>query len=225
MHYKVYENVFDNTVTDNILDYFNSHQNNVHVTNGMYKINYPWFDPYIKRLINPQLKKYFDTTLHNIGDNIYKHKRPYFPHVDISVGYPCFNVLIPIKVENDIDQKFCIFDQYVNDFSFGSTWVGEWFDNMEDFEHNKKRRYVYNDNIVENATNADIDIDFYNRNLKSEGRSRSLFKGLSGIAVDFKPGNLIIFDSKFIHCTGKMDCNWKVGLSLRFMGDFLKEVK
>ena len=47
-----------------------------------------------------------------------------------------------------------------------------------------------------------------------------MFKSCSGVALDFTPGNLIMFDSKYIHCTGKMNCKWKVGLSLRFKGSF-----
>ena len=37
-------------------------------------------------------------------------------------------------------------------------------------------------------------------------------------------GSLIIFDSKHLHCTGKMLCDWKMGLSLRFKGLFGDEL-
>ena len=51
-----------------------------------------------------------------------------------------------------------------------------------------------------------------------------MFKQCSVNVVDYAPGNLIIFDSKYIHCTGKMKCEWKMGLSLRFKGNFEKEI-
>lgn len=225
MHYKVYEDVFDQSIVNSIIDYYNNYFDDVHVTNGMYKIENPWSLEIVQQNIRPVLSNYFNTNLENIGDNIYKHNGPYFPHCDISIGYPCFNVLIPLKVDKDLEQKFCIFDQYINDFSNGATWMGRWYAATKEFEHNKKRRFPHKDSIVENITQNDIDEDFFTKNLEHRGRDRLLFKGLSGVAVDFKPGNLIMFDSKYIHCTGRMICDWKMGLSLRFKGEFSKEVK
>lgn len=224
MHYRIYENVFDTDVIDSIYDYYSMHTSQVHSTNGMHKIEKPWQLDIVQEKIKPVLEKYFDTSLENLGDNIYKHNQPYSPHVDTSIGYPCFNVLIPIKVHNDAEQKFCIFDQYVNDFSSGATWVGKWFALAKEFEHNKKRKFIHNDPIVENKTNKPIDNNFFNKYLEHNGRDAELFESLSGVAVDFKPTNLIIFDSKHIHCTGKMLCDWKIGLSLRFAGEFGKEI-
>jgi hypothetical protein len=191
----------------------------------MYKIEDPWNLSIVQENIKPVLSNYFNTNLENIGDNIYKHNDPYFPHCDTSIDYPCFNVLIPLKVHNDLEQKFCIFDQYINDFSSGATWMGKWYAAASEFEHNKKRRFPFKDSIVENKTDVDIDEEMFTRCLEARGRDRLLFKNLSGIAVDFTPGSLIIFDSKHIHCTGRMDCDWKMGLSLRFKGEFDKEVK
>ena len=218
MHYKIFENVIDKKLIDDIFTFYNNSE--TYTTNGMHKVEQPWTLEVVRNL-EPILSNYFDTSLENIGDNIYKHDFPYFPHVDISkAGYPCFNVLIPIKVENDIEQKFCVFDQYVNDFSAGATWVGKLFNAMKEFEHNKKRRFIFKDSIVQNKTGEDIDEDFYVNYLEYRGRDRNMFKSCSGVALDFTPGNLIMFDSKYIHCTGKMNCKWKVGLSLRFKGSF-----
>lgn len=225
MHYTLVKNAFSQDLLIDIYNYYNNHFHEAHITNSMYKIENPWNLDIVQKKIKPILAKYFDTNLKNLGDNIYKHSDPYFPHCDTSQTYPCFNVLIPIKVENDLEQKFCIFDQYINDFSSGVTWVGKWFSVMQEFERNKKREFIYNDLIVENSTNTDIDNDFYIQNLEHKARDKSLFKGCSGVALDFKPGNLIIFDSKHIHCTGKMRCNWKMGLSLRFRGNFKDEIK
>lgn len=225
MHYKIYENVFDQTRIDTIVEYYDNRFADTHLTNGMYKIEDPWNLAIVQENIKPVLSSYFNTDLENIGDNIYKHNDPYFPHCDTSVDYPCFNVLIPLKVHNDLEQKFCIFDQYINDFTSGATWMGKWYAAASEFEHNKKRRFPFKDSIVENKTDVDIDEEMFTKCLEARGRDRLLFKNLSGIAVDFTPGSLIIFDSKHIHCTGRMDCDWKMGLSLRFKGEFDKEVK
>ncbi len=225
MHYKIYENVFDQTRIDTIVEYYDNRFADTHLTNGMYKIEDPWNLAIVQENIKPVLSSYFNTDLENIGDNIYKHNDPYFPHCDTSVDYPCFNVLIPLKVHNDLEQKFCIFDQYINDFTSGATWMGKWYAAASEFEHNKKRRFPFKDSIVENKTDVDIDEEMFTRCLEARGRDRLLFKNLSGIAVNFTPGSLIIFDSKHIHCTGRMDCDWKMGLSLRFKGEFDKEVK
>jgi hypothetical protein len=225
MHYKIYEDVFDQTRIDTIVEFYNNRFADTHLTNGMYKIEDPWNLSIVQENIKPVLSNYFNTNLENIGDNIYKHNDPYFPHCDTSIDYPCFNVLIPLKVHNDLEQKFCIFDQYINDFSSGATWMGKWYAAASEFEHNKKRRFPFKDSIVENKTDVDIDEEMFTRCLEARGRDRLLFKNLSGIAVDFTPGSLIIFDSKHIHCTGRMDCDWKMGLSLRFKGEFDKEVK
>jgi hypothetical protein len=45
-----------------------------------------------------------------------------------------------------------------------------------------------------------------------------LFFGLTGHALNYKPGNLLIFNSKYIHATGKMLAKHKIGLSLKFKG-------
>ena len=105
MHYKIFENVIDKKLINDIFTFYNNSE--TYTTNGMHKVEQPWTLEVVRNL-EPILSNYFDTSLENIGDNIYKHDFPYFPHVDISkAGYPCFNVLIPIKVENDIEQKFC----------------------------------------------------------------------------------------------------------------------
>ena len=51
-----------------------------------------------------------------------------------------------------------------------------------------------------------------------------MFYGCTGHAVDFTPGDIIIFDSKFIHCTGSMLADYKIGLSLRFSPENMYEL-
>jgi|TARA_R110002074_G_scaffold106530_4_gene230068 hypothetical protein len=224
MHYRVYKDVFSKDVIKNIKDYFEQ-QEKKHLTNGMLKIEQPWKLDVVQEYIKPVLSNYFNVNLENIGDNIYKHSSAYFPHVDIAnAGYPCFNVLIPILVKDNVDQKFCIFDQYVNDYTSGATWLGKAYNAVKDFEHNKKRRFIFNDSIVENKTNKEIDTALWQEHLEGPARDKNMFKQCSVNVVDYAPGNLIIFDSKYIHCTGKMKCEWKMGLSLRFKGNFEKEI-
>jgi len=218
VHYKVYPNVFSKSIIDSIINYYNKNQKK-HLTNTMLKIENPWELDIIQNNVKPILSKYFNVNLPNIGDNIYKHTDPYFPHADLSKGYPCFNVLIPLKLSSGSEQKFNIFDQYVSDYTQGATWVGKWYSTDFEFEHNKKREYPYNDSIVEGITDNTID-----NTLVVDDREDALFTGLSGVAVDYTPGSLIIFDSKHIHCTGTMHCDWKMGLSLRFKGKFDEEV-
>jgi hypothetical protein len=224
MHYKLFQNVFDINLLEEIFEYFISNIDTINKKNGMSKLENPWEIPLVQNKLKPILSKYFNVNLPNIGDNIYKHTLPYFPHVDTSITYPSFNVLIPIKIHNNLSQKFCIFDQYTNDVSSGHTWVGNFFKLINNYEHNKKRKFIFDDNIVENKTSTGISDDFYNNYLDCKIFDKELFKGLNGIAVDFIPGNLIIFDSKYLHCTGKISADWKVGLSLRFSGNFYEQV-
>ena len=39
--------------------------------------------------------------------------------------------------------------------------------------------------------------------------------GMSGTVFNWSPGDVIVFNSKYIHSTGKMQCLKKLGLSIR----------
>jgi hypothetical protein len=215
MHYKVLKDIIDLDKITKILDFFNSN-NHLHENKMfMQKIINPWkYD--VVNTLNEDISNYIDTST-NIGDNIYKHYYPYYPHVDIDDSYPSVNFLIPLFVEDNKTQHFVIFDQYVKN-NKPKTWLG----NTEitgEFVKNLKEKFIHNDPDVENCTNNPIDEMFYTDYLEQEGRSKDLFFGCSGNAVEFKPGDAIIFDSKFIHCTGKMNAEYKIGLSLRFKGN------
>lgn len=220
MHYRVIENLIDKKIINEILDFFNTNEN-LRVKNmGMDKLNNPWEYPVINQL-SDVINEYVDVSK-NIGDNVFKHEYPYFPHVDTDERYPIVNFLIPLYVDSNESQHFVIFNQYITDTS-PKTWLGNLQMNG-DFVKNKKSSFMYLDPSVKNLTNNDIDDNFYTTYLEQQYRNKELFRGCSGNAVEYKPGNAIMFDSKYIHCSGKMTAKYKIGLSLRFEGNFYKEV-
>lgn len=214
MHYRVLENIIDLKKINQILEFFHA---NTHLhENKMYmqKLNRPWLYDVVSSLADT-IKDYVDVDA-NIGDNIYKHSYPYYPHLDIDESYPSVNFLIPLYVKDSKPQHFVIFDQYVENTK-SKTWLG----NLElegEFVKNSKDRFIHTDPCVKNCTGKDIDDAFFENYLQHNGRDKELFFGCSGVAVEFKPGNVIMFDSKHIHCTGKMVADYKIGLSLRFKG-------
>ena len=140
--------------------------------------------------------------------NFYNHKTPYLPHTDFRNGVK-ENFVIPLETVNGEDPSLIIFDQWWPLPS--NTWV---FDTNATFEFNKElkgRPYDYN---VEDMTSTDIDEDFYNKYLNYF--PKKYWKGLSGKAYKLQPGNLLEFDSKMIHATGTMNCDRKLGLTIRY---------
>lgn len=194
-----------------LLDFFETNTHLYRDTMGMTKISNPW--QYVDHILNPILSAYIDTSK-NLGDNFYKHSFPYFPHID-SCGNPnSYNVLIPLKLSDPVDQKFVIFDQYCTDYT-GATWIGNIWKPKGNFESNKKREFPSLDPDVVGCTDKPIDPTLYDI-LKYDFRNEEMFYGLTGTAYDYSPGDILIFPSNQIHCTGKIECKWKIGLSLRF---------
>lgn len=217
MHYAVYKDVVDLDIINDILELYHNSGSLRETTMSMDKLNDPWNYGVIRKL-EPIINQYIDTS-HNIGDNVYMHNHPYFPHVDISDDYPCVNVVIPLYIHESKPQSFIIFDQYVSTKK-PRTWLGS-FELPEDFKKNKKSTYMHKEEDVEGLTDKLIAEDFYNLYLDIDNFSPSLFYGMTGNAVEYKPGNLIIFDSKYVHCTGKMEAEYKIGLTLRFKGSII----
>lgn len=215
MHYKVYENVIPIEEIKRILNFFNTQDNLKVNINYMEKINNPWSLEVVKNL-NPILSKYVDTSV-NLGDNIYKHSYAYFPHTDTDPDYNSINALIPLCVESDLYQPFVIFDQYSKSKK-PKTWVMQEDDNTNFVKNKAVTNSIYNDADVVGCMDTAIDEEFYKNYLKNNFRPRDLFYGLTGNVVDFKPGNLILFNSDHIHATGKMIAKYKIGLVLRFVG-------
>ena len=211
MTVKIYESALSNEVLDILLNFFNSNTHLHYDTMGMKKIIEPW--QHVQHILEPILSKYFPTDT-NLGDNFYKHNFPYFTHIDSCNNKNSYNVLIPLYLSENTNQKFVIFDQYCTDYS-GATWLGDIWKPEGDFESNKKRDFPYKDETVIGCTDKPISDDMYEV-LKYDYRNEEQFFGLTGIAYDYKPGNILVFPSNQLHCTGRMDCEYKIGLSLRF---------
>jgi hypothetical protein len=214
MHFKVLKNIIPQHKIDEIVQFYNESGDLREHKMGMDKLNRPWTFRVVRDL-EPIISSYVSTET-NIGDNIFKHTFPYYPHVDIDERYPCINFLIPLYIHNNLPQHFVIFDQYVKNKS-PKTWTGNKTLTGK-FEKNDIGNFIYNDDNVANVTDSDIDEQFYKDYLEQDYRDRELFKGCSGVAVEYTPGDAILWDSKHIHCTGKMVAEYKIGLSLRFLG-------
>lgn len=206
-----YKNIIPNNILRDLIGFFETNTHLHRDTMSMTKISEPW--THVSELLNPVLSKYIDTA-ENLGDNFYKHNFPYFPHIDSGGNKNSYNVLIPLKLSKPVDQKFIIFDQYCTDYE-GVTWIGNIWKPTSEFELNKKRKFPHGDPAVIGCTGNPIDFKLY-ENLKYDYRNEELFFGLTGTVYDYTPGDILIFPSNRIHCTGKMDCEWKMGLSLRF---------
>lgn len=214
------ENAIPLEVCDHIKKFFDE-RTDLHVWKennpNVIKINNPW--KHLKEILDPVFKKHFNPNAGE-GGNIYKHTNVYTTHVDSFENYQMINALIPIYLPEDRDQHFVVFDQWV-DNGFGCTWYGDRGDIKEngDFDLNKKASLTpYTDPRVYDKTDEDIDMNFYNQYLDFPMHKPEYFKGLSGKAYPFKPGNLILFNSNQLHTTGKLNTSWKMGLHINFVG-------
>lgn len=208
-------------ITNYIKSFFDEHPelhvnkpNNPNVT----KINNPW--GHLHAVLEPVLSRYFRCNKGQ-GGNIYKHSNLYTTHVDSVEPVQMINALLPIYVTNDnLIQHFVVFDQWV-DNGFGQTWYGDREDakDLLDFDINKKLGLSpWQDDRVYDKTDSDIDSEFYDAYLEDPNHKPSYFKGLSGKAYEFIPGNLLLFNSNNLHCTGKLVGPWKMGLHINFEG-------
>jgi len=196
--------------------YFNSRPEYV-VTNGMKKYpvcgveQEPGFLELVHDIIQNRIgiKEPYEL----IGDNFYEHSYSYFPHCDAVQHNSWLNIVIPIKLFDQIaEQKFIVFDQqYMNG---NATWLGS-FNLDGDFLSNKKiSTRICDTKSVINQTGIDINDNLYN-NIENKYLSKDYLFGMSGDNFNWTPGDVIVFNSKFIHTTGKMRCNKKLGLSIR----------
>lgn len=217
----VFENVIPLNVCEYIKDFFDTHPE-LHVIKpnnpNVIKINHPW--KHLNTILDPIFSKFFKTQNGN-GGNIYKHTNVYTTHVDSFEPHQMINALLPIYVPPSVEQQhFVVFDQWVEN-GFGQTWYGDRTDINEhgDFDFNKKLAQTpFNDQRVYNKTTDAIDQDFYKKYLDYSCHKPEYFKGLTGTAYEFKPGNLILFNSNQLHTTGKLVSDWKMGLHINFDG-------
>lgn len=216
-----YENVIPKEVTEYIKDFFDNNPDlHVHKPNNpnVIKINQPW--KHLRDVLDPILSKYIRTDKGH-GGNIYKHTNLYSLHVDSGEEKQMVNVNIPIHLEvEEPEQHFIVFDQWT-DNGFGQTWYGDRPDLKKhgDFDFNKKvPMSPYQDPKVYGCTEEPIDSKFYDDYLEFANHKPELFHGLTGTAYNWKPGNMVIFNSNNIHCTGKLVGPWKMGLLINFDG-------
>jgi hypothetical protein len=144
-----------------------------------------------------------------VGGNYYRHDSPYLPHTDHKEKWGnTINVIAPLH-STDPNAKLIVFDQKWHKDSV--TWClhnGVWY-----FEYNtgvKGRPYDYKE--VEGLTDEPISDELYQY---LGWADKKQWFGLTGDAMPFVPGDLLIFDNKYIHTTGKLD-GIKIGLSLRY---------
>ena len=196
--------------------YFNSRPEYV-ITNGMKKhpvCNSPQ-DPGFLELLHDIIQNRIGIKepYELIGDNFYEHSFSYFPHCDALQSNSWLNILLPIKLYNQIEeQKFIVFDQKYN--AGNATWMGS-YELVGDFLSNKKvNTRICDTDSVMHQTGIDINDDLYN-NIENKYLSKDYLFGMSGNSFNWIPGDVIVFNSKFIHTTGKMRCNKKLGLSIR----------
>lgn len=221
LRHLAYENVIPLEVCNYIKDFFDTHPE-LHVKKpnnpDVVKINSPW--KHLGDVLEPIFSKYF-TCNKGQGGNIYKHSNLYTTHVDSGEPFQLINCLIPIYLhEPKATQHFVVFDQWI-DNGIGRTWYGDRHDPISnyDFDFNKKTNLIpFTDDQVHDKTDVDIDLQFYKDYLEYYNHKHSYFKGLTGTAYEFKPGNMILFNSNNLHSTGKLVSPWKMGLHINFEG-------
>lgn len=209
--------LLSNTISeiDYLEKYFYSRDNYV-VTNGMkkYPICHVQQDPGFLELIDDIIQNRIGIKdpYELIGDNFYEHSFSYFPHCDAIQSNSWLNILIPIKLfDQTDDQKFIVFDQQ---YPSNSTWLGSYNLNGDFLSNKKINTRICDTELVVNQTGKAIDDELYN-NIENKYLSKDYLFGMSGDSFSWIPGNIIVFNSKFIHTTGKMNCTKKLGLSLR----------
>ena len=221
LRHTIFENSIPLDVCNHIKDYFEYHTE-LHVNNAnnpnVIKLNAPW--KHFREILEPILSKYIKIT-RGYGGNVYKHSNLYTTHVDSHDQHQTINVMLPIFTPTPgLPQHFIVFDQWM-DNGTGRTWYGDREDIKlnGDFDLNKKSASIpYLDPLVHDKTPFDIDPDFYSNYLEYPKHKMEYFKGLTGTAYEFKPGNLLIFNSNNLHCTGKLTNPWKMGMFINFDG-------
>lgn len=174
-------------------------------TYSMNKANADDIELLLRGLISNVLKK----DIRYIGGNFYSHNLPYYPHTDFKIKDANeYNVVVPLHYTDTIP-NLIIFDQTYNLDSV--TWCLK--DPVQYFAVNTGVKGKPADYKISNKTESDIDLEFYNTFLSHH--DRSCFYGLSGTAYKFKPGSIIAFDSRHIHCTSTFK-GTKLGITLKY---------
>lgn len=195
------------------IDYYDSHEH--YVTQTMEKLSIPYDDSDFMSRINDLIKNKLGVTgdYTIVGDNYYKHDRSYFPHCDATNEHAWLNIVIPLAQYNVFGlQKFVVFDQFW--LGPNVTWMGK-VDIPGDFASNKKTNQRPRDSeFLQNSTDQALPEILWQQ-FNSNHFDRDYFHGLDGFAYDWRPGDIIVFDSQHIHATGAMKSKSKLGLSIR----------
>ena len=207
---------YSNLITPTERDFLESlHRNGHHINSyGMDKVLLPHDNELFTTLINDILSIRLGLTNYEIcGDNFYQHSVSYFAHCDARENTAWKNIVIPLRINRAYGaQKFVVFDQT---YSLGNaTWIGSYA--MEgDFYSNKKIALPFSASPGFGlCSDAPISEELYSE-LDQKYYTREYCSGLTGHAYPVIPGTVIVFDSQHIHCTGRMNCASKLGLSIR----------
>ncbi len=211
MH-KILENCVDKNLQEYLIDVFNReiHYN----TRSMEKASLPLSDNQFVDCISNIIENIVGANNYTIvGDNFYRHSISYFPHCDAIEDSAWMNIVIPLRLENTISQqKFIVFDQTWQ--GRNATWVGT-LQLDGDFYSNKKiSARPCDSELLEHKTNDELPLDIW-QHIDNKYFNRDYFYSMSGAAYNWTPGNIIVFDSQHVHATGKMQCQFKTGLSIR----------
>jgi hypothetical protein len=219
MHYSL-KNILSADELKYFIDYYDSHEH--YVTKGMEKLAIPFDDADFMAVIHDLIKNKLGITANYtiVGDNYYKHDKSYFPHCDATNERAWLNIVIPLVQYNVFgSQKFVVFDQLW--LGPNVTWMGPKINKIidtnitEDFASNKKINQRPTDSeFLQNDTAHALPQVLWQQFDDNEF-GRDYLHGLDGIAYNWIPGDIIVFDSQHIHATGKMQCKSKLGLSIR----------
>lgn len=219
MNHTVIKNAIPKDTVDYIVDFFDNSKHLYFIKENnpnVIKINQPWMR--LQDELEPIFEKYFKCK-NGSGGNIYKHTNLYDLHVDSHEPIQMINALVPLYVHNPkFQQKFVVFDQSVENGQ-GITWLPS--KESERFELDFNKTVIIptrEDNRIHDKTDKNIDEDFYKKYLHDSDRTLEYFYGLSGHAYDFTPGDLILFNSNFLHCTGPLAGDYKIGMHINFEG-------
>jgi len=207
----------ENIITDSELVYLKSlFDSHTHIfSRGMDKVLLPLHDVKFKEFVTDLIECKLDIKddYEIVGDNFYKHSHSYFPHCDAVEEKAWLNIVLPIERSAPRnDQKFIVFDQIWTGKNI--TWLGN-FNFDGDFHSNKKTNTRPCDSeFFCNGTDQSLPNDIW-QYIDQKYFTQDYFYSMSGTAYSWQPGNVIVFDSRHIHATGKMESESKLGISIR----------
>lgn len=165
-----------------------------------------WVEPFLYKLY-PNIGRF-------LGGNFYRHRDPYYPHIDHQPQWPlAVNFLIPIYFEGP-PVDLIVFDQRWHMSESTRSAIDVLTKSFREGDTKMEPTDGFPPACeIEGFTGRPIDEEFW-CNYLHYGRRH--YYGLSGKAFPFAPKSLIMFETKHIHCTGKFHNGNKLGLTLRY---------